>query len=121
MILFKSVFEFSIISFIIIIQGIKGESAEKIFESTFEFLQIAAAKWQCVRAEKNAALEIKNKIHNLQNYYSKSAVVSPTIHNVDVITLKEDDKSAFVNYLKINNGAIIHGHTVEVKKKLIFL
>ena len=65
-----------------------------------------------------AALEVKNKIHNLQNYYSKSAVVSPTIHNVDVITLKEDDKSAFVNYLKINNGAIIHGHTIEVKKKL---
>jgi excinuclease ABC subunit C len=65
-----------------------------------------------------AALEVKNKIHNLQNYYSKSAIVSPTIHNVDVITLKQDDKSAFVNYLKINNGAIIHGHTVEVKKKL---
>jgi excinuclease ABC subunit C len=65
-----------------------------------------------------AALEVKNKIHNLQNYYSKSAVVSPTIHNVDVITLKEDDKSAFVNYLKISNGAIIHGHTIEVKKKL---
>lgn len=65
-----------------------------------------------------AALEIKNKIKSLQNYYSKSAVVSPTIHNVDVITMVEDDKSAFVNYLKINNGAIIHGHTIEVKKKL---
>lgn len=64
------------------------------------------------------ALEIKNKIQSLQNYYSKSAVVSPTIHNVDVITMAEDDKSAYVNYLKINNGAIIHGHTVEVKKKL---
>lgn len=65
-----------------------------------------------------AALEIKNKIHSLNNYYSKSAVVSPSIHNVDVISLNEDDKSAYVNYLKISNGAIIHGHTVEVKKKL---
>lgn len=64
------------------------------------------------------ALSVKNKIVNLQNYYSKSAVVSPTIHNVDVISMIEDDKSAYVNYLKINNGAIIHGHTVEVKKKL---
>ncbi|MDA7803168.1 excinuclease ABC subunit UvrC [Crocinitomix sp.] len=64
------------------------------------------------------ALEIKNKIRSLQNYYSKSAIVSPTIHNVDVISLVEDDKSAFVNYLKISNGAIIHGHTIEVKKKL---
>ncbi len=64
------------------------------------------------------ALEIKNKIKSLENYYSKSAVVSPTIHNVDVISLNEDDKSAYVNFLKISNGAIIHGHTIEVKKKL---
>ena len=64
------------------------------------------------------ALDIKNKINSLQNYYSKSSVVSPTIHNVDVISMAEDDKSAYVNYLKISNGAIIHGNTVEVKKKL---
>ncbi len=64
------------------------------------------------------AQEIKNKMTILENYYSKSAVVSPTIHNVDVITLIEDDKRAYVNYLKINNGAIIQGHTMEVKKKL---
>lgn len=64
------------------------------------------------------ALDVKNKITSLQNYYSKSSVVSPNIHNVDVISMAEDDKSAYVNYLKISNGAIIHGHTVEVKKKL---
>jgi len=61
---------------------------------------------------------IKEKIETLENYHSKSAVVSPTIHNVDVISLVEDEKEAYVNYLKINNGAIIQGHTVEVKKKL---
>jgi len=63
---------------------------------------------------------IKKKIDVLSKFYSKSAVVSPTIHNVDVITLVEDDngKSAYVNYFKISNGAIIQGHTVEVKKKL---
>ncbi|UKN00798.1 excinuclease ABC subunit UvrC [Paracrocinitomix mangrovi] len=64
------------------------------------------------------AQEVKEKLRLLEGYYAKSAVVSPTIHNVDVITLVEDDKYAFVNYLKLNNGAIIHGHTVEVKKKL---
>ena len=63
---------------------------------------------------------IKKKIDVLSKFYSKSAVVSPTIHNVDVITLVEDEngKSAYVNYFKISNGAIIQGHTVEVKKKL---
>lgn len=61
---------------------------------------------------------IKEKIEALSNYHSKSAVVSPTIHNVDVITMVEGEKSAFVNYFKINNGAIIQGYTLEVKKKL---
>ena len=64
------------------------------------------------------AQDIKERIKLLEGYYAKSAVVSPTIHNVDVMTLVEDDKYAYVNFLKINNGAIIHGHTVEVKKKL---
>jgi excinuclease ABC subunit C len=63
---------------------------------------------------------VKQKIDILSQFYSKSAVVSPTIHNVDVITMVEDDngKSAYVNYFKISNGAIIQGHTIEVKKKL---
>ena len=61
---------------------------------------------------------VKEKLRLLEGYYAKTAVVSPTIHNVDVISLVQDDKFAYVNYLKLNNGAIIHGHTVEVKKKL---
>jgi len=63
---------------------------------------------------------VKQKIDILSHFYAKSAVVSPTIHNVDVITMVEDEngKSAYVNYFKINNGAIIQGHTVEVKTKL---
>jgi excinuclease ABC subunit C len=64
------------------------------------------------------AQDIKAKIETLENYYAKSAVVSPVIHNVDVISMVEDEKDAYVNYLKINNGSIIQGHTIEVKKKL---
>ena len=61
---------------------------------------------------------IKEKIDLLSTYHAKSAVVSPTVHNVDVITLVDDEKSAFVNYFKVNNGSIIQGYTVEIKKKL---
>jgi excinuclease ABC subunit C len=61
---------------------------------------------------------IKEKIQILENYQSKSTIVSPTVDKVDVITMVEDDKSAFVNYFVISNGAIIHGFTIEVKKKL---
>ncbi|MDB3906110.1 excinuclease ABC subunit UvrC [Crocinitomicaceae bacterium] len=64
------------------------------------------------------AQNIKQKIDTIQRYQAKSTVVSPTIHAVDVITLVQDPKMAFVNYLVINNGSIIHGLTVEVSKKL---
>ena len=64
------------------------------------------------------AQSIKDKIVTIEKYKAKSTVVSPTIHEVDVITVLDDEKSAYVNYLVINNGSIIHGYTVEVNKKL---
>ena len=64
------------------------------------------------------AQSVKEKIKLLEKFHSRSTVVSPYIHHVDVITMVEDKKTAYVNFLKINSGAIIHGHTVEVKKKL---
>lgn len=64
------------------------------------------------------AQKVKEQLHLLENYQSKSTVVSPTIQQCDVISLVEDESSAYVNYLMVKNGAIIHGYTVEVKKKL---
>lgn len=61
---------------------------------------------------------LKEKIKTLENYQSKSVVVSPTINDVDVFSIISDEKEAFVNYLKVINGAIIQGHTIELKKKL---
>jgi len=61
---------------------------------------------------------IKSKIETIERYKAKSTVVSPNIHKVDVITMDQDQKSAFVNYLVICNGAIIHGYTAEVNKKM---
>lgn len=64
------------------------------------------------------AQELKEKINQLQKYQSKSTVVHPSIKDVDVFAIISDDAYAYINYLKVNNGAIIQGHTVEVKKKL---
>ena len=64
------------------------------------------------------AQKVKAKIETIEKYKAKSTVVSPSIHKVDVITLVEDQKTAFINYLVINNGAIIHAYTAEVSKKL---
>lgn len=64
------------------------------------------------------AQSIKEKLATLQRFQAKSTIVSPSIHEVDVLTLVDDGDSKFVNYLSISNGAIIHGYTTEVKTKL---
>jgi len=61
---------------------------------------------------------LKEKIETLEKYQSKSVVVSPTINDVDVFSIISDEKYGYVNYLKVINGAIIQGHTIELKKKL---
>jgi len=76
-------------------------------------MQASAERFAFEEAE-----ETKQKILALEKYRAKSTVVSPTIHQVDVITIEKSENKAFVNYLVINKGTIINGFTVEVKKKL---
>ncbi len=65
-----------------------------------------------------SANEFKEKIETLENYQSKSTVVSTIIDNVDVFAISSDDKIAFVNYLKVNKGTISQTQTIEIRKKL---
>lgn len=60
----------------------------------------------------------KEKIETLENYQSKSTVVSTIIDNIDVFAISSDDKLAFVNYLKVNKGTISQTQTIEIRKKL---
>ena len=60
----------------------------------------------------------KEKFELLEKFQSKSVVVNPNISDLDVFTIVTDDKYAFVNYLKVINGAVTVTKTVEVKKKL---
>lgn len=61
---------------------------------------------------------LKEKIDLLDRYQSKSTVVSPSIHNVDVYSIIDEPGAAYVNFMKVLNGCIIQAHTIEVKKKL---
>jgi excinuclease ABC subunit C len=64
------------------------------------------------------ANQFKEKIDILSRYQSKSTIVNPSIHDVEVYSIVSDEKEAFVNYLKVVKGAVIQAHTLEVKKKL---
>ncbi len=61
---------------------------------------------------------IKEKLQILEKFQAKSTIVSATLHKMDIITFLDDGEVGYVNYLVINNGAIIHGITLEVKKNL---
>jgi excinuclease ABC subunit C len=60
----------------------------------------------------------KERVDLLEHFQASSTVVSPSIHNVDVVTIVSDKDAGYVNYLKVINGAIIQGHTIELKKRL---
>ena len=64
------------------------------------------------------AHHLKNKLDKLDNYQSKSTVVSSSITNVDVFSIASDDSLAFVNFLKVMNGVVIQTQTLEMKKRL---
>jgi len=61
---------------------------------------------------------IKEKIQALENYQSKSLVVNPNIEDVDVFSIADDEKSGYINYIRIVNGYIVSGYTYEIKKQL---
>lgn len=61
---------------------------------------------------------VKEKLDLIVNYRSKSAVVSATINNVDVFSMATADNSAFINYFKVIDGAVVQSHTLELRKKL---
>jgi len=61
---------------------------------------------------------IKDKMEILSRFRSKSAVVSNTIRNVDVFGITIEAESAFVSFLKVNQGAIIQAYTLELKTRI---
>lgn len=61
---------------------------------------------------------MKMKIEALEKFQTKSTIVNPSIKNVDVFSIVNEEKYAIVNYLKITKGAVIQAHTVEIQKRL---
>lgn len=92
---------------------LKGNTQE-ISRMLFQQMQELAAEMKFEEAQK-----IKEKYTLIENYRSKSEVVSSVLHNIDVFSIEEDEhNSAFINYLHITNGAINQAFTFEYKKKL---
>ncbi len=64
------------------------------------------------------AQAVKEKISLLERYQAKSTIVNPKLGEMDVFSIADGEEEAYVNYMKVANGAVIQAHTVELKKKL---
>lgn len=91
---------------------LKGNTAEISKKMLAEMNQLAAE----MRFEE--AQLIKQKFDLIENYRSKSEVVSQILHNIDVFAIEDDDQSAYINYLHVTNGCINQAFTFEYKKRL---
>ena len=94
-----------------ILKGNTRELSRKLYDE----MQNLAAEMRFEEAQ-----QVKEKYLLLENYRSKSEVVSHVLYNIDVFSMSEDDdeKVAFINYLHITNGAINQAFTFEYKKRL---
>ncbi len=61
---------------------------------------------------------VRLKIETLEKYKGRSTIVNPKISNVDVFSILDEESHAYVNFMKIVNGAIVQSHNVEVVKKI---
>ncbi|MCB0761422.1 MAG: excinuclease ABC subunit C, partial [Flavobacteriales bacterium] len=60
----------------------------------------------------------KEKIELLENFQARSTIVNPKIKDVDVFSVVSDKLHSYVNYMKVNNGAIIQGQTNVFRRQL---
>ena len=61
---------------------------------------------------------VKRRIRLLEEYQSRSTVVGANVRDVDVVSILSDERYAWVNFMRIRNGAIIYSFSNEVRKQL---
>ncbi len=95
------------------IKEILRGNISQVSKHLFDEMQSLAAELKFEEAQK-----LKEKYETIENYRSRSTVVPPMLHNIDVFSITENDSSAYINYLHIGNGAVVQAYTFEYKKRL---
>ncbi len=95
-----------------IIEILKGNSNLIIKQLQAEMMA-CAERWEFEKAQ-----EIKQKVEILTQFRGKSVVVNPEITQLDVFSIVEDEQSAYVNFMRVMEGAVIQSYTIEIAHKL---
>ena len=88
-------------------------NTQTISNALLKEMQDLAAELKFEEAQK-----LKEKFDLIENYRSKSEVVSSILHNIDVFSIETEENVAYINYLHITNGCINQAFTFEYKKRL---
>ncbi len=91
---------------------LKG-NIRKLQETLLQEIKEEAQKMNFEEAQK-----LKERYDLIENFRTRSEVVSTSLTNLDVFSIESDEKSAFINFLHITNGCINQAFTFEYKKKL---
>ena len=91
---------------------LKGNTAQ------LERQMLSRMKEHAAKLEFEEAEAIKRKYILLENYRSKSEVVSNSLQNIDVFNIENNEKVAYINYLHVTNGCITQAFTFEYAKRL---
>ncbi|PKP22899.1 MAG: excinuclease ABC subunit C, partial [Bacteroidetes bacterium HGW-Bacteroidetes-21] len=65
------------------------------------------------------AQTMKEKIETIDKFCARSIIVSPALRDIEVFSFIEDEKDAYVNYLKISGGAVVQSHNIQIKKQVL--
>ncbi len=92
-----------------IIKGKTGSVARLLRQQMEEY----AAEFAFEQAQ-----EVKERLEQIEKFRSKSVIVRQDMRDVDVASLRREGNTVYVNYLKVTEGAVVQGYTLEVKPKL---
>lgn len=93
-------------------QMLKG-NLSPVIQKFREEMTALAANMQFEKAEM-----VRRKMEHLENYQSRSVIVSKHLGNLDVFSILKEHNIAYVNYLMVENGTIVQTHTVELETQL---
>ena len=92
-----------------IIQGNAGEISKMLYQK----MQDLSSELKFEDAE-----EVKKKYELMEKFKAKSVISNTVLSATDVFSYDEYDNSAYINILRVQNGSIIQGYTIEYRKQL---
>ncbi len=94
-------------------QILRGETQELMNYLRDEMQQLAS------QLKFEEAQELKNAYNLIENYRSKSVIVSQTVGDVDVFGFDDDGSSdVYVNYMHVRRGAVVRSVTLRYRRSL---